>query len=278
MTFEEWTLPGHRGVELFARTWLPAGDVPRDVIVIAHGYAEHGARYGNLVDRLVPLGYAVHTVDHRGHGRSGGPRAMIDRLATVVDDFHRFVARVRDRHSEARVKLIGHSMGGAIAFNYALKHQADLSGLILSGPAIGGTVPWAQRFLLKAVSALAPSMGMVTLPAEGVSRDPAVVSAYASDPLVYRGKVPARTAAELIDATSASAARAGAITVPTLIQHGTGDVLISADGNAMVYAAIGASDKTVRLYDGLAHEIYNEPERDQVIADLVAWLEQHPAA
>ena len=278
MTCEEWTLSGHRGVELFARTWLPAGDVPRDVIVIAHGYAEHGARYGNLVDRLVPLGYAVHTVDHRGHGRSGGPRGMIDRLATVVDDFHQFVARVRARHGERRVKLIGHSMGGAVAFSYALKHQADLSGLILSGPAIGGKVPRAQGFLLKALSALAPGMGTLALPPEGVSRDPAVVSAYTSDPLVYRGKLPARTAGELVATSLTSTARAGAITVPTLIQHGTGDVLIPADGNAAVYAAIGASDKTVRLYDGLAHEIYNEPERDQVIGDLIAWLEQHPAA
>src|ERR1043166_3266192 len=105
MTSEEWTLPGLGGVELFARSWLPEGEL-RDVVVIAHGYAEHGGRYGNLVERLVPAGYAVHAIDHRGHGRSGGRRAVVDRLANVVDDFHQFVARVRARHGGSKVKLV----------------------------------------------------------------------------------------------------------------------------------------------------------------------------
>lgn len=277
MKSEEWTLPGHGGVELFARSWLPEGD-PRDVVVIAHGYAEHGGRYGNLVERLVPHGYAVHAIDHRGHGRSGGQRAIVDRLANVVDDFHQFVTRVRARHAGMKVKLVGHSMGGLVSFHYALKHQADLSGLILSAPAIGGSVLGAQRMMLRLLSAVAPKMGVLPLPAEGVSRDPAVVKAYAEDPLVYHDKVPARTAGELVAGAAANAVRAHAITIPVLIQHGSADALIAPEANKEVYAAIGSPDKTIRIYDGLYHEIYNEPEHAEVIGDLIAWLEAHPPA
>jgi acylglycerol lipase len=274
---EEWTLRGGGGLELFAQSWLPEG-AARDVVVIAHGYGEHGGRYGNVVDRLVPLGFAVHAIDHRGHGRSGGPRGLVDRMATVIDDLHLFVDRVRTRHGRTKVKLIGHSMGGSVAFGYALKHQGDLSGLILSGPAVGPTVLGSQGLVLRLLSAVAPRLGVVTLPAEGVSRDPAVVRAYVDDPLVHHGKVPARTAAELTFSAQPYLERAPQITVPTLIQHGTADALVPADANAGVYAAIGAQDKTIRLYDGLAHEIYNEPEMAEVIGDLVAWLEAHPPA
>jgi acylglycerol lipase len=272
---DEWTLPGQGGVELFARSWMPDGE-PRDVVVIAHGYAEHGDRYGNVVDRLVPLGYAVHAIDHRGHGRSGGNRGLVDRLANLVDDLHRFVERVRARHDGSKIKLIGHSMGGAVAFHYALKYQEDLSGLILSGPAIGPTVLGSQSLVLRVLSAVAPRLGTVALPPDGVSRDTEVVRAYAEDPLVHHGKVPARTAAEMVLAAQNSPSQAPRITVPTLIQHGSADALVPAQANAPIYEAMGAGDKTVRIYDGLYHEIYNEPEHAEVLGDLVAWLEARP--
>lgn len=272
---EEWRLPGHGNVELFARSWLPAGP-PRDVVVIAHGFGEHGGRYGNLVERLVALGYAVHTVDHRGHGRSGGVRALVERLAIVIEDFHGFVEQVRAKHEVPKVKLVGHSMGGSIAFGYALAHEDRLSGLILSGPAIGGIVPRAQQLVLRVISAIAPRLGVLLLPAEGVSSDPAVVRAYVEDPLVHHGKAPARTISELVRASASYLRRAHEVTIPTLVQHGAEDILIPVGGNTEVYAAIGAKDKTIRIYDGLHHEIFNEPEHAQVIADLTDWLAAHP--
>lgn len=278
---EEWTLKGHGGLDLFARSWLPEGPA-RDVVVIAHGYGEHGDRYGNLVERLVPAGYAVHAIDHRGHGRSGGRRAVIDRMDRVISDLHGFVAQVRARHAnemhgDGKVKLLGHSMGGSIALGYALCHPEDLSGLILSGPAVGGFVPAGQRLVLKLLSALAPNLGTLALPASGVSRDPAVVSAYERDPLVYHGKVPARTAGEMVAAAASFPARVAQMKLPVLIQHGAKDQLIPVEPNRTVYEALGATDKTVTIYDGLYHEIYNEPEHARVIDDLVAWLEAHPA-
>lgn len=272
---QEWNLVGHGGIGLFARSWLPEDDV-RDVVVIAHGYAEHGGRYGNVVERLVPLGYAVHAIDHRGHGRSGGKRALIDRMERVWADLDTFVDAVRARHGCARIKLLGHSMGGSIAFGYALRHPDKLSGLILSGPAMGGSVPPVQRLILGALAAIAPGLGTLELPAETISRDPAVVAAYVSDPLVTLGKVPARTAAELVGAASSYPSRAHEMRLPILIQHGGQDIPVPPVGNEALYAAIGSPDKTIRIYEDLYHEIYNEPEREAVLDDLVAWLAAHP--
>lgn len=271
----EWTLAGHGGITLQAQGWLPEGE-PRDVIAIAHGYAEHGGRYGNVVERLVPLGYALYALDHRGHGRSGGKRALVDRMDRVIEDFHAFMGDVRARHGGGRIKLLGHSMGGNVAFGYALRWPDDLSGLILSGPLIGGELPAAQRIPLSILSAIAPSVGMISLPPEAVSRDPAVVEAYIADPLVSVGKVPARTAYEMLSAVARYRVAAPTMRVPVLVQHGEADSLVPLEGNRDILAAIGAADKTVITYPDLFHEIYNEPEKDAVIADLVSWLEAHP--
>ena len=275
MSYVDWRLTGHGGIELFAQGWLPQGD-PRDVIVIAHGYAEHGGRYGNIVERLVPQGYALYAMDHRGHGRSGGKRALVDRMAWVIDDFHRFVSEVRARQGGQRVKLLGHSMGGNIAFGYALRWHEDLSGLILSGPLIGGKAPLVQRLAMHLLAAVAPNLGTVDLPPGAVSRDPQVVDDYMNDILVTIGKVPARTAHELFAPLPGYLKRAPDMRVPVLIQHGEADALVPLAGARPTIDAIGAPDKTVITYPGLFHEIYNEPEKDRVIGDLARWLETHP--
>ena len=271
----EWTLPGRGGVELFVRAWLPEAQ-PRDTVVIAHGYAEHSGRYGNVVDKLVPHGFAIYAIDHRGHGRSGGARGGIDRMDWVVEDLHGLVAKARAEQGGRKVKLLGHSMGGAVAFGYALRYPDDLSGLVLSGPAIGGIVSGVQRLILRILSALAPKVGTIELPAEYICRDPAVVAAYTSDPLVSLGKVPARTVGEMTAAARRYRGRASAMRVPVLVQHGGHDLLITPDNNREIYAAIGAPDTPVTIYPDFYHEIYNEPERDRVLDDLVAWLEAHP--
>ena len=271
----EWSLTGHGGIALHAQGWLPENE-PRDVIAMSHGYAEHGGRYGNLVDRLVPLGFAVYAMDHRGHGKSGGPRAFVDRMSHVIEDFHGFVGAVRARHGGRPIKLVGHSMGGNVAFGYALRWPEDLTGLALSGPLIGGSVPAAQRLVLSVVSAIAPRTGMIELPAEAVSRDPAVVKAYVDDPLVTNAKVSARTAHEMFTSVAGYRDKAPTMMVPVLIQHGEADSLVPLAGMRPVAEILGAADKTVITYPGLYHEIFNEPEKDAVIGDLIAWLEAHP--
>ena len=272
----ERRIEGRNGTSLFAQSWHPDGE-PRDVVVIAHGYAEHSSRYGNVVDALLPLGYAIYAIDHRGHGRSEGRRAVIERMDWVIEDLRLLIEQARRESGRRRVKLLGHSMGGSVAFGYALRFPDDLSGLVLSGPAIGGQVPLIQRLLLRLLSRFAPNLGTIALPPEAICNDPAVVAAYQADPLVTVGKVPARTAGEMIAAAGRYATRAAEMRVPVLIQHGVEDKLILLDGNRAIYADIGSPDKTVITYPGLRHEIYNEADREQVMADLTGWLTAHPA-
>jgi lysophospholipase len=164
-------------------------------------------------------------------------------------------------------------MGGAVAVSYATEHQERLAGLILSGPlAALEAAPPAQRLVARALSALVPRLPLIAIDGSQISRDPAVVASYGQDPLVYHGKLPVRTVAELAAAIDSFPQRLPAITVPTLIMYGTADALCPPEWSLLIHDRISASDKTLKPYDGLYHEIFNEPEREQVLDDLVAWL------
>lgn len=275
MQRREANLTGQGGVNLYSRAWLP-DTAPVGVIVLAHGLAEHCGRYEHVAANLTGQGYAVHALDHRGHGRSGGKRANINRFAYLLADLDQLFAQARAAHPELPVTLIGHSMGGAIAFAYALKHQQDLKGLVLSAPALGTKlVPKLQLLFVRFLSLVLPNMGAITLPATAVSRDPAVVQAYETDPLNYRGAVPARTVAELFAAMGSFPAAAPSLTLPVLVLHGTSDLLVPREDTLPVIDRIGSADKTLKVYEGLYHEVFNEPEQAQVLADLDAWLAAH---
>ena len=277
MRHRELQLPGCHDVELFAQAWLPERD-PRAVVVISHGLAEHGGRYPEVAARLVASEYAVYALDHRGHGRSGGPRANIDRFAYLVSDLGTFAGRAQREHPGVPVFLLGHSMGGAIALACALRYKGSLKGLVLSAPALaaGETVSSLKMLTLRLLSSLAPNARALTLPAAAISRDPAVVEAYEQDPLVFRGAIPARTIVELLQAMAAFPVSAPELRIPVLVQHGTADKLVPLAATRPIYETLGQSKgRTLRTYEGLFHEIYNEPERDRVLADLAVWLEAH---
>ena len=267
---------GAKGRRIVTQSWLPEG-TPRDHVVIAHGYAEHSGRYEAVARFLTAHGFAVHALDHHGHGKSEGARAVIERFAQADADIDTLIDKVRADSGQATVKLIGHSMGGSLALNYALGHQEKLSGLVLSGPAIGGKMARVTRWLLAVISTLAPQRGTIALDGNAVSRDPAVVAAYIADPLVFRGKVPARTAYEMFKAIHSYPSRVGSLTVPCLLMHGEADTLVSAKLAAPLFAGIASPDKTIRIWPGLFHEIFNEPEREEVLALTADWLEAHPA-
>ena len=277
MRTTEFTFTGAGGVPIFATSWLPEG-APRDHLVLAHGYAEHLGRYRAVAKVFTDAGYAVHALDHRGHGKSGGTRAVIDSFANADADIDQLVDRVRRESGLARIKLVGHSMGGSLALNYALNHPEKLSGLVLSGPAIGGGLPKVQALLLSLISRIAPALGMIQLDAEAVSRDPQVVADYKADPLVFLGKVPARTAREMMHAISTYPARVGSMQLPCLLMHGSADSLVLAKDAQPVFDAIASPDKTVRIFDGLYHEIFNEPERLEVLGIVKDWLDARPPA
>lgn len=273
---ETFNFTGLEGLNIFCQSWHPEGD-PRAVLLIVHGYAEHSGRYRHVAKHFAELGYAVYTLDHRGHGQSDGVRADVVRFEDYLADLKTFLGIVKERESGRQVFLIGHSMGGAIVTLFAARYGTDFDGLITSGAGVkveGGVSPLLIR-LSRIVAALAPRLPTVPLDAEAVSRDPEVVARYRSDPLNYLGKVRARMGVQMLRAAELIATELPDTMLPILILHGTADRLADPAGSQMIYDRVSSTDKTLRFYDGLYHELFNEPEREQVLADVAAWLEAH---
>jgi len=251
-----------------------ASGAPRAAVVIVHGFGEHSARYEHVAVRLTAAGYAVHSMDNRGHGRSAGRRAYVDTFEDYLADLDGLMEVVRARSGGLPVYLLGHSFGGAIATRYALDHQDALAGLVLSGPlvSLGHVSPLAVA-AGRLLSRLAPRTQVTRVDPAAVSRDPAVVADYAADPLNHHAGMPARTAAELLRATREIAAGVASLQLPLLVFHGGEDRLVSPAAGRWISEHAGSADRTLRVYDGLYHETLNEPEREAVLADLVAWLD-----
>lgn len=268
----EGQIAGVDGLSIFWQTWQPQSPA-RAVVVIAHGAGEHSGRYVHVAARLVSEGYAVYALDHQGHGRSEGKRALLRSMRAAVADLDSMISLSVQAHPGADLFLLGHSMGGTIAVAYAIEHQDRLRGLILSGPlAALEAAPLPLRLLVRALSARAPAVPVLAVDPTQVSRDPAVVSAYVADPLVHHGKLPARTIAEIAAAVESFPSAVESITIPTLIAYGTADGLCPPAGSLMLDRRIGAQDKTLKAYEGLYHEILNEPEQDTVLDDVCRWL------
>ena len=275
MNWGEGGLTGVGGLRLYRQSWIPEDHV-RAVVVLAHGVCEHSSRYHHVAAPLAGEGYAVHALDHRGHGRSEGPRALVDGLDNVVADLHALLEAAVSAHPGVPVFVLGHSMGGLVAVRYALAHQERLTGLVLSGPlaALEAASP-ITRLTARVLSALTPRLGVIRIDSALISRDPEVVRAYDADPLVFHDKLPARTVAELEQAVRSLPARMPEITLPTLIMYGSADHLCPPAGSVMLHERLGSSDKLLRVFNGLYHEIFNEPEQADVLAELRAWLRQH---
>lgn len=268
---ETGTFAGAGGVELFWQVWFPEGP-RRASVVLAHGASEHSSRYEHVGRAFSARGYALWALDHRGHGRSGGPRVFVERFEDFVSDLDLLVERVRELDGH-KPFLLGHSMGGAVATGYAIRHDRKLSGLILSNPVASIKTAPVQAAIGRALSRVAPRVGVYAVDAEGVSRDPEEVRKYVEDPLNFHGKLPARTVAELSNEVASFAESAAQITVPVLIFYSGSDPIVAPEGSRMLADRVGSTDVTIRDWEGLLHEILNEPERDDVIAGMLEWLD-----
>ena len=270
---EEGRLEGVGGVGLYRQSWRP--EAVRAVVVLAHGASEHSGRYAWTAGRLAERGYATYALDHRGHGHSEGPRAYIDRMEHAVTDLAQLVELAAEEHPDAPLFLFGHSAGGCISIAYALRHQDKLDGLVLSAPlaALEAASP-AERAAAHVLSIVAPRLGIVGIDSTTVSRDPEVVRDYDADPLNYRGKLPARTVQEFATTVGRFPDEAHGLTLPMLLMHGTGDRLVPIEGTQMVHDRAGSADKTLIAYEGLYHELVNEPERERVVDDIASWLDE----
>lgn len=261
------------GLTLHTQHWTP-DPAPASIILLVHGYAEHCGRYDHVAQAFVGQGAAVHAYDQRGYGRSGGRRAFIDQFDQYLTDLSLVFQNVQDRTPDVPIFLFGHSMGGLIVLLYVLTRSPSLRGLLLSAPAIEIN-PDLAPFLRKVAQMLGrffPSLPTVRSPQGATSRDPAVVEEAKNDPLNYHGRTLARTGAELLRAGNEAQGRLHKLETPFLVFHGTADPLASPVWSKRLYKRAAATDKTLKLYDGLYHETFNEPEREQVLDDLTMWL------
>jgi acylglycerol lipase len=274
MKHQEGFFKGVRDANIYFQSWLPESE-PKAVLLIVHGLAEHSGRYMNIVNHFVPLGYAVYGMDHLGHGKSDGKRVYVKRFEDYTNTLKIYFDRIRRLQPGKPIFLVGHSMGGLIGALYLLDHQTELTGAVLSGVAVKvpDTITPVIIIVGKMLSALMPRLGLIGLDAEGICRDPAVVQAYISDPLVFNGKTTARLAAEMLKAMKYVSAEAGKITLPILIVQGSADKLVDPAGAQMLYDAVSSPDKEIRIYDGFYHEVFNEPGHDKVLRDVEIWLE-----
>ncbi len=274
MNHDDGEFAGQGGTRLYWQAWHPEGD-PRAVLLIAHGYGEHGGRYRNVVDHLVPRGYAMYSLDHRGHGRSEGPRGHVGRFAELVADFHAMRVRVEAESRGKPLIVLGHSMGGLIVVRYLLSHASGISGAVLSSPALGlvEEPPQLLQVVGRILSFVAPRTSFEgNVKPELLSRDPAVGRAYAADPLVHR-RASARFFTELKWAIANAADRGPEIRLPILVLQAGDDRLVDFRATEAFAAAIPTEHKTVRFYPGLYHEIFNETEKERVLEDLGLWLD-----
>ncbi len=273
---DEGSFRGHRARKIVWQSWLPDGDAsPLGVVTIAHGYGEHVGRYVHVAERLNEAGFAVYGLDHHGHGRSAGKRGRVT-VEPAVQDLDRLIVTVaRARHPDVSQFLLGHSMGGAFALRYAIAHQNRLTGLALTGPLAAVDGGRALHTFGRMLGMVLPGAPISKVDPRLVSRSPAVVKDYIADPLNHHGAIPAGVARAMILHVGTLARDVKRIKLPTLLMWGTADRLCPPSGCELVAANIGSEDLTVKRYQGLFHEILNEPEREQVLSDLADWLRAH---
>lgn len=263
------------GSRIAWRAWLPEGSA-RAAIVLVHGVAEHSGRYAHVGKRLVDSGFAVYALDHLGHGKSAGKNANIGSMAGTADNVAEMLKIAGREYPDMPRFLVAHSMGSLITLYLATRAPIDVDGIVVSAPpldiAVGNPL---QRLVGPLLSRFAPNLGVLKLDSSMISRDPEVVRAYDADPLVFRGKLPARTGMEILNATEFVKNRLDKLTVPLLVLHGTADAISAPSSTDRLESSAGSKDLTVIRYEGLYHEIFNEPEQDKVLADVVEWLEAH---
>ena len=271
----EGTFTSFDGLTIHHQSWLPDGD-PKAVVMLVHGLGEHSGRYGHVAGRLISAGYAVHALDHRGHGKSEGKRVYVKSYDEFMADLIQFRAHIESEHPGRPLFILGHSMGGNLAVGHVLDHQDGVAGLALSGPAlaVSDALSPVQIKIFKLIAKIAPSVRPEGLDASAISRDQSVVDAYSADPLVYTGKMSAGIGAALINAMERFPARYPSLKLPLLIMHGTDDRLADISGSKALEAGAVNADVTSHYYEGLFHEIFNEPEQAQVLDDLVSWLDR----
>ena len=260
----EWEFPGTAG-NVVTRVW--PNEQPRYIALLVHGYGEHIGRYEYVAKKLIDHGAAVYGPDHQGHGKSEGEQVLINDYDDVVADLRRVEEHARSEHPDIPVVLIGHSMGGMIAAAYAQRYGDGLTALVLSGPVLGS---WEQATSLLEL----PEIPFAPIDVSTLSRDEEIGLRYQSDPLVWHGPFK-RGLLEALDACLKRINEGGRLTdLPTLWVHGEDDRLVPIEGTRKGIERIRGDDFTERIYPEARHEVFNETNKDEVLADVMSFVDR----
>ncbi len=266
------------GIDLFVRGWEPENK-PKAVIALIHGHGEHVGRYEHVAKAMTNAGYVFAGFDLRGHGKSGGIRGHFPSWDAVMQDIRDFFIFLTQRYPDLPQFIYGHSLGGLIVITYALQNKKGLQGVIATGAGLRSQIhdQKLKVTVAKVLGSIAPTALIPSgLDISILSRDPAVIKAYNSDPLVH-DRMSLGFGKAGLNATDYAWAHAEEFSVPLLIMHGAADRNTYPHGSAdfSKLAAKNNKDVTLKLWDGLYHEVHNEPEKEQVIQFMIDWLDRH---
>lgn len=268
---QEQMVTGAGGLNLLVRSWQPVG-TPRAVVAIVPGFNSHGGYYGWVAEQLVANDLAVYTVDLRGRGRSDGERYFVESFSEYLADVSTMMAQAKSRHPELPFFLLGHSAGGVISCMYTLEHQDELAGLICESFAFQVPAPDFALAVIKGLSHLAPHAHVLRLKIDDFSRDPQVLQAMHADPFIADEVQPTKTVAEMVRADEHLKQSFPQFRLPVFILHGSADKVTRPEGSQLFYDNAGSADKTLKLYEGHAHDLLNDFDKEVVIADIKSWI------
>lgn len=277
------TLTTADGLTLHLQPGQAATPPVRGTVLIVHGLGEHIGRYAHVMAHLAAQGWATLGHDHRGHGRSGGPRGGLAADDSLLTDLSAVITQAR-RSNPGPLVLLGHSMGGLVAGRYVAEGLAPqpaawwqpVDALVMSSPALDPGMNALQKLLLAVAAPLAPDQALGNgLKPDWVCSDPAVVRAYVADPLVH-DRITPRLVRFIVAGGELVRQRAPSWTLPTLLLYAGADRCVAPRGSDAFAAAAPPARVSARRYDGMAHEIFNEPDQARVLADLGTWLAALP--
>ena len=263
------------GLNFYVQGWEP-NHKPKAVVALIHGFGEHTGRYAHVGEAFNKAGYALIGYDLRGHGKSGGARGHTPSYDALMDDIADFLTWIETRYPDSPRFLYGHSMGGNLVLNFSLRRKPDVVGVIATDPwlKLAFDPPALQITLGKLMNNIAPGFTQKsTLETAALSHDPKIVDAYNNDPLVH-SKISARLFVSIYESGLWALDHAGEFSLPLLLMHGTNDRIISFAASAKFAKRAGKS-VTWKPWDGMYHEIHNEPGKAEVLNYMIQWMDDH---
>ena len=264
----EYSFLGYNNIKIYAVK--NCVDNPKANVVIVHGIFEHLDRYEYITKQLNEAGYNVYRYDARGHGRSEGERGDIAQFDHFLLDLDNYITKIKNDRPDLKTILLGHSMGGLVATNYAAFAPNRIDYLVLSGAC--NRTPKQARLLRYIPTFVTKGLTYKNSLGDGVCGDAEVVKAYNTDELVLKQGSMRLMKNAFIKGCNLVKSNIKNIVVPTLIMHGEEDGIVDVQTSIWTYENLNVEDKRLKVYPKMYHEIFNELEKDEVIEDLINWI------